>query len=108
MPAGQRPNFIVILVDDLGYDDIGLHHPRGPDGRSSIGAQTPNIDRLIKRGMSFSNFYSTPLCAMSRAELLTGRDFVRCAAADAVVCNVKIEQQGLKQQCRQVAAVRHV
>uniref|UniRef100_A0A383VC43 Sulfatase N-terminal domain-containing protein n=1 Tax=Tetradesmus obliquus TaxID=3088 RepID=A0A383VC43_TETOB len=77
MPAGQRPNFIVILVDDLGYDDIGLHHPRGPDGRSSIGAQTPNIDRLIKRGMSFSNFYSTPLCAMSRAELLTGRDFVR-------------------------------
>jgi arylsulfatase A-like enzyme len=80
MPAGERANFIVILVDDMGYDDIGLHHPRGPDGRSSIGAQTPNIDRLIRRGMSFTNFYSTPLCAMSRAELLTGRDFVRCAA----------------------------
>jgi hypothetical protein len=44
----HKPNFIVIQVDDMGWDDIGLHHPRGPDGVSSAGAQTPNIDKLIK------------------------------------------------------------
>uniref|UniRef100_A0A383WL69 Sulfatase N-terminal domain-containing protein n=1 Tax=Tetradesmus obliquus TaxID=3088 RepID=A0A383WL69_TETOB len=46
LQPGQKPNFIVILVDDQGYDDIGLHHPRGPDGVSSAGAQTPNLDKL--------------------------------------------------------------
>jgi arylsulfatase A-like enzyme len=61
----------------MGWDDIGLHHPHGPDGVTSAGAQTPNIDKLIKGGMSFTNFYATPLCAMGRAELLTGRDFPR-------------------------------
>jgi hypothetical protein len=44
----EKPNFIVVQVDDMGWDDIGLHHPRGPDGVSSAGAQTPNIDKLIK------------------------------------------------------------
>ncbi|WIA18401.1 hypothetical protein OEZ85_009862 [Tetradesmus obliquus] len=77
LQPGQKPNFIVILVDDQGYDDIGLHHPRGPDGVSSAGAQTPNLDKLMKGGMSFSNFYASPLCAISRAALLTGRDAVR-------------------------------
>jgi arylsulfatase A-like enzyme len=48
LPPKKKPNFIVIQVDDMGYDDIGLHHPRGPNGISSAGAQTPNIDKLIK------------------------------------------------------------
>lgn len=77
LKEGERPNFIVILVDDMGLDDIGAHHPRGPDGLASIGAQTPNIDRLIRRGSSFRSFYTAPLCAMSRAELLTGREYLR-------------------------------
>jgi hypothetical protein len=38
---------------------------------------TPNIDRFIKRSTLFSNFYVTPQCAQSRAQLLTGRNFVR-------------------------------
>ncbi|KAF6235444.1 alkaline-phosphatase-like protein [Scenedesmus sp. NREL 46B-D3] len=61
----------------MGWDDIGLHHPRALDGLKSAGAQTPHIDKLIKGGMSFTNFYATPLCAMGRAELLTGRDYSR-------------------------------
>ncbi|WIA18227.1 hypothetical protein OEZ85_009698 [Tetradesmus obliquus] len=77
LSPGQNPNFIMILVDDMGYDDIGLHHPRAPDGVRSAGAQTPNIDKLIKSGMSFTNFYSAPLCAMGRAEFLTGRSWTR-------------------------------
>jgi hypothetical protein len=36
---------MMVLVDDMGYDDIGLHHPRAPDGTRSAGAQTPNIDK---------------------------------------------------------------
>jgi arylsulfatase len=77
LAADTKPNFIVILGDDMGWDDIGLHHPRGPDGVKSAGAQTPNIDKLIQGGMSFTNFYAAPLCAMGRAQLLTRRDFPR-------------------------------
>ncbi|MBD3376753.1 sulfatase-like hydrolase/transferase [candidate division KSB1 bacterium] len=64
--AAQRPNLMVILVDDLGYGDL-----------SSYGAtdlQTPHIDRFIGRGMRFDRFYANcPVCSPTRAALLTGR-----------------------------------
>jgi len=65
--AGQRrPNIIVILADDLGYADISTY--RG--GRFP----TPHIDALARRGVLFTNGYaSAPVCAPSRAGLLTGR-----------------------------------
>jgi arylsulfatase len=61
----SRPNVLVILADDVGYSDIG-----------AFGSEisTPNIDRLAREGRILSNFHSTPLCATSRAELLTGVD----------------------------------
>lgn len=59
------PNVLVILVDDLGYGDL-----------SSYGAQdlkSPHIDKLIQRGMKFTNFYANcPVCSPTRAALLTG------------------------------------
>ncbi len=62
----KSPNVLVILVDDLGYGDL-----------SSYGAQdlkTPHIDKLIDRGMKFTNFYANcPVCSPTRAALLTGR-----------------------------------
>jgi len=65
-PGGQKPNILMILVDDLGYGDL-----------SSYGAkdlQTPNIDKLIASGMRFDNFYANcPVCSPTRASLLTGR-----------------------------------
>ncbi|KAF8058413.1 hypothetical protein HT031_005537 [Scenedesmus sp. PABB004] len=70
LAPGVRPNFMVILTDDQGWDDIGLHHASGL-------LSTPNIDRLIQRGVMFNNYYVTPQCAQSRAALLTGRSFVR-------------------------------
>jgi len=63
--AKGKPNVLVILVDDLGYADL-----------SGFGSeiQTPNIDALMREGRALTNFHTTPLCATSRAELLTGVD----------------------------------
>jgi arylsulfatase A-like enzyme len=64
--TGNRPNILMILVDDLGYGDL-----------SSYGAKdirTPNIDKLMASGMRFDNFYANcPVCSPTRASLLTGR-----------------------------------
>ena len=59
----SRPNVVVILVDDMGWSDIG-----------SFGGEiaTPNIDALASRGVRFTQFYATPRCSPTRASLLTG------------------------------------
>lgn len=63
--TNDRPNILVILADDLGYSDIG-----------AFGSEisTPNLDRLAREGRVLTNVHVTPLCATSRAELLTGVD----------------------------------
>lgn len=64
--AQEKPNFIVIVADDLGYADVGF------TGCKDI--QTPNIDRLANNGVVFNNAYVThPYCGPSRAALITGR-----------------------------------
>ncbi len=66
VPAGARPNIILITVDDLGMADCSLY------GEGDI--LTPNIDRLGQGGVVFENAYVTsPVCAPSRAALITGR-----------------------------------
>ena len=61
-----RPNIVVVLVDDLRWDDIAVAgHPF---------VETPNIDRLAREGARFLNaFAATPLCSPSRATMLTGQ-----------------------------------
>lgn len=59
------PNFLIIVVDDLGYTDLGVF---GSEIR------TPNLDRLARDGQVLSRFYVTPTCSPTRAELLTGVD----------------------------------
>jgi N-acetylglucosamine-6-sulfatase len=63
--ADDRPNVIVILVDDMRFDDLGCTgHPF---------SKTPAIDALASQGLTFTNaFATTPLCSPSRASLLTG------------------------------------
>ncbi|MDG2221057.1 MAG: arylsulfatase [Rubripirellula sp.] len=58
-----RPNIIVIMVDDMGYSDIGCYGGE---------VQTPNIDMLANEGLRFTQFYNTAKCHTTRAELLTG------------------------------------
>ncbi|WIA16297.1 hypothetical protein OEZ85_012998 [Tetradesmus obliquus] len=74
--GGSRPNFIVILTDDQGWDDISLNHPRAPGSKPDF-IKTPNMDRFLQRSTRFDNFYVAPMCSQSRAALLTGRDFAR-------------------------------
>jgi arylsulfatase A len=61
-----RPNFVLILADDLGYGDIGCY--------GSTRNRTPHLDRLAKEGMRFTDFHSNgPMCSPTRAALLTGQ-----------------------------------
>lgn len=71
----DRPNIVVILCDDLGYGDLGVHgHPH---------IQTPYLDQLANTGIRFTNFYSTaPVCSPSRVGLLTGRSPNRAGVYD--------------------------
>jgi arylsulfatase len=61
--AKERPNIIFILVDDMGYSDIGCYGGE---------VKTPNLDKLARNGLRFSNMYNTSKCFPSRACLLTG------------------------------------
>ncbi len=73
--SADNPNIIVILCDDLGYGDLGVHgHPH---------IQTPHIDELANSGIRFTDFYSTaPVCSPSRVGLLTGRSPNRAGVYD--------------------------
>src|SRR4051812_12839737 len=61
--AAEKPNIVVILVDDMGFSDIGCYGGEIP---------TPNIDRLAANGLRFTQFYNTGRCCPTRAALLTG------------------------------------
>ncbi len=63
--AQNKPNVVLILTDDQGWGDLSLH------GNPFL--ETPQIDQLAKSGKEFTQFYVSPLCAPSRASLLTGR-----------------------------------
>jgi arylsulfatase len=61
--ADDRPNVVVILVDDMGFSDIGCYGGEIP---------TPNLDALAAGGLRFRHFYNTGRCCPTRAALLTG------------------------------------
>ncbi|WP_309118892.1 choline-sulfatase [Paenibacillus sp.] len=73
--ARRSPNIVMIMVDQMAYDCIGaLGHPV---------VKTPNIDKLVREGVAFSNAYcNSPLCAPSRASFVTGKLPSRIAAYD--------------------------
>ena len=61
----ERPNVIVIFIDDEGYGDVGCY--------GATGFETPNLDQLASKGMKFTNYYAAqPVCSASRAGMLTG------------------------------------
>jgi arylsulfatase A-like enzyme len=62
-PAEKRPNVVVIVADDMGFSDAGCYGGE---------IQTPNLDRLARGGLRFTQFYNTARCWPSRACILTG------------------------------------
>ncbi|RCS42247.1 arylsulfatase [Bremerella cremea] len=79
--AATRPNVVLILADDLGWNAVGYH---------GDWVQTPNIDGLAKEGIELDRFYVAPMCSPTRAGLLTGRYPIRFGLARAVIppyCN---------------------
>src|SRR3954471_4928315 len=65
LKAQQRPNIIFIFIDDMGYSDLSCF------GNKEI--KTPNIDRLAKEGIRFTNYYdNSPICSPSRVAAITG------------------------------------
>lgn len=74
--VAAKPNFVVIVADDLGWADVGWHG--GP-------FQTPHLDALVRTGVELDQHYVSPMCSPTRAALLSGRYASRfgCTAAQA-------------------------
>jgi arylsulfatase A-like enzyme len=81
----KRPNIIMILSDDQGYGDYGVM------GNPVL--KTPHIDRLAREGAHMSNFYVSPVCAPTRACLLTGRYNYRTRVVDTWVGRAMMDPQ---------------
>lgn len=71
--AQSRPNVVLILADDMGWGDMSSH-------KNPV-IETPVLDRLASQGARFERFYVSPLCAPTRASLLTGRYHLRTGVA---------------------------
>ena len=65
-PAGQRPNIVVIMGDDIGMWNIGAYH------RGLMAGRTPNLDKLAAEGMLFTDYYAEASCTAGRANFITG------------------------------------
>jgi len=85
--SADRPNFVIIMADDLGYGDIGCFgNPRIP---------TPHIDALASQGMKFTDYHSNgAVCSPTRAALVTGR-YQQRAGIGGVVTAAKHRDTGL-------------
>ncbi|KAI1899335.1 hypothetical protein AGOR_G00060730 [Albula goreensis] len=78
---GQLPNFVLIMVDDLGIGDLGCY------GNTTL--RTPNIDRLAQDGVKLTqHIVAAPLCTPSRAAFLTGRYAIRSGFASTLYAGV--------------------
>lgn len=76
----SRPNFVIIMADDLGFSDIGCYGAE---------IKTPNLDKLASKGVKFTQFYNAARCCPSRASLLTGMYPHQAGMGTMVVTKVK-------------------
>ena len=62
----QKPNIVVIMGDDIGMWNIGAYH------RGMMAGRTPNLDKIAKEGMLFTDYYAEASCTAGRANFITG------------------------------------
>jgi arylsulfatase A-like enzyme len=95
--AGEKPNIVFILADDLGSYDVGW---RGSE------IKTPNLDALCRRGAKLENFYIQPVCSPTRSSLMTGRYPIRYGLQVGVIrpwadYGLPLEERTLPQALRE-------
>jgi hypothetical protein len=82
--AADKPNIVVIWGDDIGISNVSAY------SEGLMGYQTPNIDRLAKEGMKFTDYYAENSCTAGRAAFITGQSVFRTG-------NSKVGLPGAKQ-----------
>lgn len=75
----KKPNFVMIMTDDVGWGDLGSY-----GGGPMRGAPTPNLDRMAAEGMRFLNYYGQASCTAGRASFITGRIPIRTALSSVL------------------------
>ena len=75
--TAQRPNVVLIMADDLGYECIGFN--------GSTQYQTPYLDQIASQGMRFINCHAQPLCTPTRVKLMTGLSNARNYSAFSIL-----------------------
>ncbi len=75
----SKPNFLVIMTDDVGWGDLGSY-----GGGAMRGAPTPNLDRMAAEGMRFVNYYGQASCTAGRASFITGRVPIRTSLSSVL------------------------
>lgn len=84
--TGKRPNILWLVVDDMGFGDIG-----GPwGGGAHIGAVTPHIDHLARNGLALTSTYSQPTCTPTRSAMMIGRLPVRTGLIRPILAGDKV------------------
>ena len=70
--VAAQPNIVLIMVDDMGYGELGITGQLDRAGNGLPHIDTPNIDALAQQGLMLENYYATPKCAPSRGSMMTG------------------------------------
>ena len=80
LSAAERPNVVIIFIDDMGYGDVGFNGATGP--------KTPNLDQMAVEGMRFDDFYvGCAVCSGSRTSLMTGCHYQRLSVRSVLFPN---------------------
>jgi len=94
--AEKRPNVVILMADDVGWNDFGAY----TGGGAALGHPTPNIDRIAKEGAIFTSWYGQASCTAGRASFMTGRIPIRSALSVVVVPG---DPNGLKAETPTIA-----
>src|SRR6266550_2322210 len=78
--AQKKPNIVILMTDDVGWNDFGYISGGGAD----LGHPTPNVDRIAKEGVVFTSWYGQASCTAGRASFITGRIPIRSALSVVV------------------------